>query len=66
VVFEKHNTQLVKPMTFMKLVSISSCTNLLSDLQATHEIYMWESLNIPIKTIELKGTRDLRGPPSVV
>jgi hypothetical protein len=66
VVFEKHHSLQVKPSTKVILVAILSCADLSSDLLATHEIYLWEGLKIPDKTIELTGTRDLRGPPSLV
>jgi hypothetical protein len=57
---------LVKPLTCVTLVAISSCTDLFSDLLATHEIYLWEVHKIPDKTIELFGSRVLRGPPARV
>jgi hypothetical protein len=66
VVFKKHNPQLIKPLTSATLVMLLSDTDLLSVTPASLEIYLWEGLKIPIKTIELCGTRFLRGPPTLV
>ena len=66
VVFEKHHSDLVKPLTCITLVTFTSFADLLSDPQSTREIYLREDLKIPDKTVELSGSRVLRGPPALV
>lgn len=66
VVFDKHQSQPVKPLTCVTLVTFSSLADLLSYPPATHEIYLLEGLKIPDKTPELSASRVLRGPPVLV
>ena len=66
VVFEKYHTQLVKPLSGFTLVFAVSHADLIPDPQVNSNFYRFNGLKFPIKTIELYGSRGLRGPPLVV
>ncbi len=63
VVFEKFDTREVKPLIgYLSDLTVSHA-DLLPDPLACKDFYFFDGLKIPPKTIELCGTRDLRGPP---
>jgi len=64
VVFEKYHIQALKPVPGHALVMTVSHTDLVPDTPAKHEFYRHNGLKFPLKSIELYGSRDLRGPPS--
>ena len=63
VVFEKYNTQLVKPVSACALIWAAIYTDLVPLSPAASEFSCFKGLKIPIKTIDLYGSRGLRGPP---
>jgi len=63
VVFQKHNTQVVKPISgFTRIMSVSYA-DLIPEPPVNSDFYCFNGLKFPIKTIELYGSRGLRGPP---
>ena len=65
VVFEKHNTQVVKPLSGRILVMLVSHTELIPDRPVNTTFYRFKGLKFPLKNIELYSSRGLRGPPAV-
>ncbi len=63
VVFVKYNTQVVKLLSEYTLVMAVSHTDLIQDPPAKNDFYRYIFLKFPFKTIELYGSRGLRGPP---
>ena len=64
VVFEKHNTQVVQPLSGHTLVMAVSHSDLVPDPPENKDFYKFNGLKFPLKTIELYGSRGLRGPPA--
>lgn len=63
VVFKKHNTQNVLPFSGFTLVLSVSHTDLITDPPVLGDFYCFNGQKVPLRTIELYGSRDLRGPP---
>jgi hypothetical protein len=66
VVFQKYRTQLVMPESGFTLVFAVPHSDLIPDPEENNEFYCSKDLTFPIKTIELYGSRGLRGPPRTV
>jgi len=64
VVFEKHQTTLIKQISGHTLIMAVSHTELVQDNPANNNFYALNGLKYPLKTIELYGSRGLRGPPA--
>ena len=63
VVFKKYNTQVVRLLSGYALVMTVSHTDLTQDPPVKNDFYRYNFLKLPLKTIKLYGSRDLRGPP---
>ena len=63
VVFEKYNTQVVKPLSGRILVMAVFHTDMIPDSLVNNVFYSFNGLKFPLKSIELYGSLGLRGPP---
>ena len=63
VVFEKHNTQVIKSLPWHNLDMAVFHTDLIPDPSVNSDCYSFNVLKFPLKSIELYGSRGLRGPP---
>lgn len=66
VVFEKHHTSPIKHLAGHTLIMSVSHTELVQDSQVNYDFFLFNGLKCPLKTIELFGSRGLRGPPATV
>jgi hypothetical protein len=63
VVFEKYNTQVLKPLSGQILVLAVAQSDLFPEAPVLRDFYKFKDWNTPFKTFELQGSRGLRGPP---
>ena len=64
VVFEKYNSHIIKPLSGYCQIMTVSHADQVPDPPVINEFYRYNGLKFPLKSIELYGSRGLRGPPA--